>query len=48
MVGGQLPDQWWAATRKCIGRSDWQLHWQIHRYNPDLYILRQTDCSHPE
>src|SRR5215213_5664855 len=48
MVGGQLPGHWWAATRKCIGRSDWQLHWQIHRYNPDLYILRQTACSHAE
>jgi hydroxyacylglutathione hydrolase len=48
MVGGQLPGHWWAATRKCIGRSDWQLHWQIYRYNPDLYILRQTACSHAE
>jgi hydroxyacylglutathione hydrolase len=48
MVGGQLPDHWWAATRKCIGRPGWQLHWQIHRYNPDLYILRQTACSHAE
>jgi hydroxyacylglutathione hydrolase len=48
MVGGQLPDHWWAATRKCIGRPDWQLHWQTHRYNPDLYILRQTACSHAE
>ena len=44
MVGGQLPDHWWGATRKCIGRLDWQLH----RYNPDLYILRQTACSHAE
>ena len=48
MVGGQLPDHWWATTRNCIGRPDWQLHWQIHRYNPDLYILRQTACSHAE
>jgi len=44
MVGGQLPDHWWGATRKCIDRPDWQLH----QYNPDLYILRQTACGHAE
>jgi hydroxyacylglutathione hydrolase len=41
---GSLPEHWWAATRRCIGRPDFQ----VHRYNADLYILRQTACSHPE
>jgi hydroxyacylglutathione hydrolase len=42
--GGTLPKHWWAATRACVGRPDFQLH----RYNSDLYILRQTACSHAE
>ena len=42
--GGTIPDHWWAATRKCIGRPDFQLHW----YNSDLAILRQTACNHEE
>ena len=43
-AGGTLPEHWWAATPACIGRPDFQLH----RYNSDLYILRQTACSHAE
>ena len=43
-AGGALPEHWWAATPACIGRPDFQLH----RYNSDLYILRQTACSHAE
>jgi hydroxyacylglutathione hydrolase len=42
--GGTLPEHWWAATRACVGRPDFQLH----RYNSDLYILRQTARSHAE
>jgi hydroxyacylglutathione hydrolase len=42
--GGTLPGQWWAASRACVGRPDFQLH----GYNSDLYILRQTACSHAE
>jgi len=41
---GTLPGAWWAATRACIGRPDFQLH----PYNSDLYILRQTACSDAE
>jgi hydroxyacylglutathione hydrolase len=43
-AGGTLPEHWGAATRACIGRPDFQLH----RYNSDLYMLRQTACSHAE
>jgi hydroxyacylglutathione hydrolase len=42
--GGTIPGRWWAATRACVGRPDFQLHW----YNPDLAILRQTASSHAE
>jgi hydroxyacylglutathione hydrolase len=42
--GGTLPAHWWAATRACVGHPDFQLH----RYNSDLHILRQTACSHEE
>jgi glyoxylase-like metal-dependent hydrolase (beta-lactamase superfamily II) len=42
--GGTLPERWWAATRDGIGRPDFQLH----RYNDDLYLLRQTARSHEE
>lgn len=41
---GTLPGSWWAATRACIGRPDFQLH----PYNSDLYILRQTASSDAE
>jgi glyoxylase-like metal-dependent hydrolase (beta-lactamase superfamily II) len=42
--GGTLPGSWWAASRACIGRPDFQ----FHQYNSDLYILRQTASSHAE
>jgi hydroxyacylglutathione hydrolase len=41
---GTLPGSWWAATRACIGRPDFQ----FHPYNSDLYILRQTASSDAE
>jgi hydroxyacylglutathione hydrolase len=42
--GGTLPPRAWGATRACIGKPDFLIHW----YNADLAILRQTACSHPE
>jgi hydroxyacylglutathione hydrolase len=39
-----LPPRAWGATRACIGKPDFLIHW----YNADLAILRQTACSHAE
>ena len=37
---GTLPDHWIPAGPKCMEVSDWQ----VHEYNPDLYIVRQSGC----
>ncbi len=38
---GTLPRQWQTGGPKCIEVPDWQ----VHEYNPDLYILRQSGCT---
>lgn len=41
---GTLPRQWRTSGPGCAGPLDWQ----IHEYNPDLYILREPGCSNYE
>jgi hydroxyacylglutathione hydrolase len=42
--GGTLPASWYAGGTDCAGRPDFQ----VHAYNPDLYILRQAACTNYE
>ena len=38
---GSLPLSWNTGGPKCMEMPEWQ----IHEYNPDLYILRQSGCT---
>jgi hydroxyacylglutathione hydrolase len=38
---GTLPITWNTGGPKCMEMPEWQLH----EYNPDLYILRQSGCT---
>lgn len=41
---GTLPTKWIAGGPKCMEETEWQ----IHEYNADLYILRESGCTHYE
>ena len=41
---GTLPKSWITGGPKCMEVPDWQ----VHEYNPDLYILRESGCIHYE
>jgi len=41
---GSLPDHWSTGGPKCMEMPEWQ----VHEYNPDLYILRQSGCTDAE
>ena len=41
---GHLPATWRSGGPNCIELPDWQ----VHEYNPDFYILRQSGCIHYE
>jgi hydroxyacylglutathione hydrolase len=38
---GSMPLAWDSGGPKCMELSEWQ----VHEYNPDLYILRQSGCT---
>ena len=38
---GVLPQKWATGGPKCMKIPEWQ----VHEYNPDFYILRQSGCS---
>jgi glyoxylase-like metal-dependent hydrolase (beta-lactamase superfamily II) len=38
---GSLPLTWNTGGPKCMEMPEWQ----VHEYNPDLYILRQSGCT---
>src|SRR5580698_8333060 len=38
---GVLPRQWAPAGPKCMEVPEWQ----VHQYNEDLYLLRQSGCT---
>lgn len=39
--GGNLPLTWMTGGPKCMEMPEWQ----VHEYNPDFYILRQSGCT---
>ena len=41
---GVLPQAWRTGGPKCMEVPDWQ----IHEYNADFYILRESGCTHYE
>jgi glyoxylase-like metal-dependent hydrolase (beta-lactamase superfamily II) len=41
---GTLPVSWRPAGPTCEGIPDWQ----VHEYNPDFYILRESGCTNYE
>lgn len=41
---GDLPAKWITGGPKCIEVPDWQ----VQEYNQDLYILRESGCTHYE
>ena len=41
---GTLPKSWITGGPKCMEVPDWQ----VHEYNPDFYILRESGCTHFE
>lgn len=38
---GVLPERWATGGPRCMEVPEWQ----VHEYNPDLYILRQSGCT---
>lgn len=38
---GNLPRQWQTGGPRCMEMPEWQ----VHEYNPDLYLLRQSGCT---
>src|ERR1700730_11496253 len=41
---GVLPQKWLTGGPKCMEMPEWQ----VHEYNPDFYILRQSGCTDTE
>lgn len=41
---GTFPQHWITGGPKCMEVPDWQ----VHEYNPNLYILRQSGCTDAE
>ena len=41
---GRLPQKWNTGGPKCMEMPEWQ----VHEYNADLYILRQSGCTDAE
>jgi hydroxyacylglutathione hydrolase len=41
---GTLPRQWMTGGPRCIEMPDWQ----VHEYNEDFYILRESGCTNYE
>src|SRR5436309_11880947 len=41
---GVFPSTWITGGPNCLEVPDWQ----IHEYNPNLYVLRESGCTHYE
>jgi len=41
---GTLPDKWITGGPRCVEVPDWQ----VHQYNEDFYILRESGCTNYE
>ena len=44
LVPGSLPDSWRSGGPDCVSVPDWQ----VHAYNDDFYILRESGCLDAE
>ena len=44
MRAGTLPDHWITGGPNCVEVPDWQ----VHQYNEDFYILRESGCTNYE
>lgn len=44
IAAGTLPDRWRSQTPPCMEIPDWQ----VHEYNPRLFLLRQSPCANYE
>ncbi len=44
LEAGVLPGKWMTGGPNCVSVPDWQ----VHEYNPDFYILRESGCTHFE
>lgn len=44
LTPGTLPAKWIGGGPNCIEEPAWQ----VHEYNPDLFIIRQSGCTHYE
>lgn len=44
LVRGTLPDHWITGGPDCAAVPKWQ----VHAYNPDLYIIRESGCTNYE
>ena len=45
VVPGVLPEKWLNGGPNC---NEIPQHYQVHEYNPDFYILRESGCLHYE
>ena len=44
LTPGSLPDSWLTGGPDCVSVPDWQ----VHAYNDDFYILRESGCLDAE
>src|SRR3954449_1794758 len=44
LLPGVLPSSWKTGGPNCVTVPDWQ----VHEYNEDFYILRESGCIHYE
>lgn len=44
IAAGTLPDRWRSQTPPCMAIPDWE----VHEYNPRLFVLRQSPCANYE
>ncbi len=44
LQAGKLPDAWMTGGPNCVSVPDWQ----VHEYNDDFYILRESGCINYE
>ncbi len=44
LARGQLPDRWMSGGPDCVSVPDWQ----VHEYNENFYILRESGCINYE
>ncbi len=41
LEGGSIPEHWSTGGPKCMEMPEWQ----VHEYNPEFFVLRQSGCT---